>query len=512
MTRFRSWVLFPTAVVALVGCAQMPEPGTAPIRRPQVASVEVPGPLPGLGRGACAENGFFKDEVPRVSSEVVKTDRLHRFFDLEPTRISRGLDALRVEGSRLSIVLSAKGRFDEFEGPISETIESSQYEASPGVAALMHTLTLGIGLIVAPIKSAQHAFGCVDRRVIRREVRAENSVPTGASQWRDVPANFLLRVEGVGPPRDLSVRHLPQGRAGHSIDLLDAIVDSRNEGLSTIRVSCLNCAASAGDEAGALQSLPIELSIRADFGPVRAAEIDRRERLAQAARIEQQARAREARLLGQARSALIGRWDSRETCVNAEREDFGLFFEPGPSGSLRSRRVSIEGNRPVTKGVAESVGLRVVDAETGVLEADLPQVMPGSRRSLPQRLQFRLKAEQMQIISLSEDGTERIRAGLSVRDGRPVDPLFNCLHPEMVAARDAANRARAEQLKMAEAIRQQQAREEAERRRVEEALRLERERMEAERRRVEEALRLEREREAAEERRIQEERRRRQEI
>jgi hypothetical protein len=494
MSQFRLCVLWTTAIVALAGCAQMPEPGTAPIRRPQVASVEVPGPLAGPSKGACASNEFLKDEVPRVSSEVVKTDRMHRFFDPEPARIARGLDALRVEGSRLSIVLSAKGQFDEFAGPISETIESSQYEASPGVALIAHTITLGIGLLVAPIKSAQHAFGCVDRRVIRREVRAEDSVPTGASQWRDVPANFLLRVEGAGPPRDLSVRHSPQDKTGHSIDLLDAIVAHRNDGLTAIRVRCLNCAASVDREGGDLQSPPVELSIRADFGPARAAEIERRERLAQAARIEQQARAREAQLLGQARTGLVGRWDSREACVNAERQDFGLFFEAGPSGSLRSRRVLIEGNRPVTKLVAESVRLRVVDAEGGVLEADLPQVVPGSRRSLPQRFQFRLRAEQMQIVSLSEDGTERIRAGLSVRDGRPVEPLFNCFHPEMVAARGEADRVRAEQLRAAEAIRQQQAREEAERRRVEEA------------------LRLEREREAAAERRIQEERRRRQEI
>ena len=153
--------------------------------------------------------------------------------------------------------------------------------------------------------------------------------------------------------------------------------------------------------------------------------------------------------------------------MNAERQDLGLFFESGPSGSLRSRRVLIEGNRPVTKLVAESVRLRVVDTEGGVLEADLPQIVPGSRRPVPQRFQFRLRAEQMQIISLSEDGTERIRAGLSVRDGRPVEPLFNCFHPDMVAVRDEAERARAAQLRAAEAIRQQQAREEAERRRVE---------------------------------------------
>jgi hypothetical protein len=171
-----------------------------------------------------------------------------------------------------------------------------------------------------------------------------------------------------------------------------------------------------------------------------------------------------------------------------------MFFDALPAGQLRSRRVVIEGGRLVTKTIADPVRLRVVDAASRVVEAELPQTVPGSRRVSPQLIQFTIDAGQMKILNLSEEGTERVRAGLRVSDGRPIDPLFNCSHSVMLEARAEAVRVLAEERRRAEALLRQKEQEEAERRRVEEA------------------ARLEREREAAEQRRIQEERRRRQEI
>jgi hypothetical protein len=120
--------------------------------------------------------------------------------------------------------------------------------------------------------------------------------------------------------------------------------------------------------------------------------------------------------------------------------------------------------------------------------------VPGSRRVSPQLIQFTIDAGPRKSLHLSEEGTERVRAGLRVSDGRPIDPLFNCSHSVMLEARAEAVRVLAEERRRAEALLRQKEQEEAERRRVEEA------------------ARLEREREAAEQRRIQEERRRRQEI
>jgi translation initiation factor IF-2 len=87
-----------------------------------------------------------------------------------------------------------------------------------------------------------------------------------------------------------------------------------------------------------------------------------------------------------------------------------------------------------------------------------------------------------------------IKGGSRALDGRPAEPLYNCAHPSLVTARAQAQWLRAEQVRLAEADRQQ------------------REREAAEKRRLAEEERLRAEREAAERRRVEEERRRRQEI
>jgi len=275
------------------------------------------------------------------------------------------------------------------------------------------------------------------------------------------------------------------------MDLIDAIVAQDIDQGLTLQISCLSC---SGDpiEPGSGRRSRVEL--KADVRAVRASELERRERLAQAARAAQLERARTEAALERARDALAGRWSTREHCVHGEQEDVGWYFERSESTGLRSRRVVAQGDRSATRDVAERVELSVVDIDQGLIQASLALRALGSQRIQPVQFQFRIEGEQMSLISLIEGASERIRAGLRLPDGLPATPLYNCAHPLMAEARTAANRARVEAARQAEARRLQQAREAAERRRIEEAQRIE----------------LERAAEAA--RRAQEERRRRQEI
>ncbi|MEN9775865.1 MAG: hypothetical protein RL322_2935 [Pseudomonadota bacterium] len=480
-----------TALSLIAGCAPLSQPADPTVLRPRQAVIEVPGPLPNPQETDCARNEFLKSVVPKVTTEIIRSERVHLFFDDLPHERIQEIEGVALGGSVLTIRASARGRFLEFQGPISDTIESSRYEASPGVAVVAHTLTLGLGLIFAPVKSAQHALGCTDRRVVRQAVRSEDSRPTGGAVWRPMPAPMMFRIEGLGPARDYGFEYVPGTDGRFRVDLIDAIVAQDIDQGLTLQISCLSCAGDPNESASGRRS---RVELKADVRAVRASELERRERLAQAARAAQLERARTEAALERAREALAGRWSTREHCVHGEREDVGWYFERSESTGLRSRRVVAQGDRSATRDVAERVELSVVDVDQGLIQASLALRALGSQRIQPVQLRFRIEGEQMSLISLIEGTNERIRAGLRLPDGRPAEPLYNCAHPLMAEARAAANRARVEAARQAEARRLQQEREAAERRRIEEAQRIE----------------LERAAEAA--RRAQEERRRRQDI
>jgi hypothetical protein len=457
--------------------------------------LEVPGP-PGLNEDSCARNDLLASAERKTTTEQVLTDRVHRFIDSAPTELVRGLDSARVEGMRLRVFVSARGRFDEFAGPVVETIESTRFEASPGVAVIAHTLTLGIGLLAAPVRSAQHAFGCVDRRLLRREVKLEDSRPTGRFEWREVAAHLMLRIEGLGAPVDLTAVHGPAGAAdGQLIDLTKQVLQHPTGGPLSLRVRCLNCSTPGVSRPPEAAHLREELTVAADLSSARAAELARLEREAEQARLARERRDREAAALQGFRTALLGRWSTRDVCVNEVRQDIGTHYEAaGANAPIRMRLVSFEAGTAVTRATAERVDLRVVDLETRLFEAHLTVLNPATRRTTTRQMRLRIENERMEFDAWSEDARALIRAGLRVADSRPAEPLFNCAHPAMRAARAQAQWLRAEQVRLAEADRQQ------------------REREAAEKRRLAEEERLRAEREATERRRVEEERRRRQEI
>jgi len=482
-------------LLALSGCAQAPATPEGPSRRPQLAVLEVPGP-PGLNEDSCARNDMLSSAERKTTTEQVLTDRVHRFIDSAPTEVVRGLDSVSLEGLKLRVFGSARGRFDEFSGPVVETIESTRFEASPGIAVIAHTLTLGIGLLAAPVKSAQHAFGCVDRRLLRREVKLEDSRPTGRFEWRELATHLMLRIEGLGAPIDLTLAQAPAGAAGGQlIDLTQQVLQHPTGGPLPLRVRCLNCATPGTARPPETAHLREELSFSADFSSARAAELARLEREAERARLERERREREAAALQAFRTALLGRWSTRDTCVNELRDDVGTHYEAAsPNAPIRMRTVTFEAGTSVTRASADRVDLRLVDLEAGLFEAQLTVLNPATRRTLTRSMRVRIADERMAFDAWSEDSRALIRAGLRVVDGRPAEPLFNCAHPSMLAARAQAQWLKAEQVRIAE----------------EERLRREREA--AEKRRLVEEERLRAEREAVERRRIEEERRRRQEI
>ncbi len=309
------WAITGLAVFTLAGCAQSPpaaEAGPTIPLRPDVAVVAVPGALPSVKSSDCESNPLLKSAARKTTTEPVKPGDTHQFYDRLPVQLATGLDALRVEGSALVITTASKGRFAQYQGPITDVLEVTRYEGSPGTALLVHTLTAGLIFAVTPINSTQHAFGCVSSRPLRREVYSRESAPTGELQWREAATNFTLRVEGLGPAKEFNFSYEPGSDRTVKIDLLNAIMEEQVEGTVELRVTCLNCRPAPGSARLELGEMRQQVTLQADFQRVRAAELAQRKQLAKEARDrEEQAAQAEAKRLQQERKAAFRRDEPR---------------------------------------------------------------------------------------------------------------------------------------------------------------------------------------------------------
>lgn len=452
----------------------------APARRPQAQRVDVPGPLPDLNDQSCSKNPMLRKAKVTVSEETLKTEEKHTFFDGEPSQKVSGISSVRIHGTTLSVSLTSQGRFEEFSGPIANILEKSKYEASPGTALIAHTFTLGIGLLLSPANSAQHALGCTDTRVIRREVITAESAPTGRFEWRNIPSVLVVGVDGLGSRKMFNLNITPANiQRPFEIDLLPHVMQTAVDGPVEITVTCLNCSPQETPSAGEAQpareggALEHQVALRADFSEARAAELARLERLAQEERAARQRQIEAERAVLQFKRMLAGRWTSEETCLTGKHPAVGLVFEVDESGRLSLRHRTLEGDRVVEQYVADDIRVRLDSAleQTAELGLYLRFLQPG-RRGLDRTLLVKLGGQQMQVLDQRDGTSTVIRAGLVQSTGRPVSPLTNCAHPRVVAQRAQIDREEQERVRRAqlaaEERRLRQEREEAERQRRQE--------------------------------------------
>lgn len=499
------------------------KPAPEAVRRPQARKLEVPGPLPDLNDQSCSKNTMLRNARTTLSEEVRSTQDTHTFLDIEPVQKISGISSLRLQGTRLSVQLAAQGRFEEFSGPVVLHVERKHYEGSPGVALLAHTLTLGIGLMVAPINSTQHALGCWDSRALRREVLLAESAPTGQSQWRSIDATHVLRIEGLGAPRELNFRTTAVGGQGtFELELLPMVMQAAADQPLSLTISCLSCNAQDSTAAGVVAPGQNQVVLQADFAQARAQELARLERLAQEerARVErlaQEERARLERLAQEERAAaqrrleaqqallafkrsMVGRWSTQDTCLNSKSIGVGQSYELDGEGRLSLRLRMMEGEQLVERFMAQDIDVRSMGDPNWELRLNLRLPGPGAR-TVSRTLQLRVHDGQMQVIEQRDGNQTVIRGGVVQATGRDMPALLNCEHPRLVAQRAQLEREERERLRRAQLAAEEQ------RLRLEREEREERERVRRAQAAAEEQ-RLRLEREEAERQRRQDERNR----
>jgi hypothetical protein len=140
-------------------------------------------------QGACASK-------PKIEIEKKDMGSSGKFYADKPVKIFTAISSASIIGTNLKIELISKGYFQEYSGPIIDTIRKDVYEAKPVCAAIGHTFTLGIGILLNPIDSLQNAFGCTDETIIKREIDGAGSIKTGVGIWRDIKTTRTFVVSG----------------------------------------------------------------------------------------------------------------------------------------------------------------------------------------------------------------------------------------------------------------------------------------------------------------------------
>ena len=342
--RFSRSLLLSALALGLWGCAQTTQDGAASNpRQPRDAFTAVASNPEIKESSDCASNSLLKGVKKETSSKRVKTGQRASFFDSNVIGKRASLQNPRVNGPFLELSVNVQGEFEEFEGAITQTFAETKFEASPGTALIGHTLTAGILLMLSPVNSLQHAFGCTDIKMTESGIYREDARATGATQWSAIQDDFDfdLEVEAFGVKKRW--RTSGDNRGPLRVDFTKELLDHVGSPIQPIRITCFNCnARQARDQAGVQASAPtpVTVSTQADFS-VHLAAVARQkredeERVAAAraaalARAEAEAR---KRLTGSLDSALLRALPWKERLDRAVHLELRRWMGP-PDGDLQ---------------------------------------------------------------------------------------------------------------------------------------------------------------------------------
>lgn len=447
------------------------KPQSVNVKRPQAQRIEVGGALPDLKDDSCAKNQMLRTASTSISFERIKTSDSHVFLDSQPAQKITGISAVQLNGSQLKVDFFSQGRFEEFQGPIANVIEKVKYEARPGTALITHTLTLGLGLLFAPVNSVQHALGCTDSRVIRREVLLDESVMTGKSQWLESTSTHVLKLEGLGDVKEFNFNSRESNpQKTFELDLLPIVMKGMLDKPLDLTITCLTCNAQDAITIGLVASVQNQSILRADFTEILTMELNRLERIAAEERVAKQKNIEMQEAIFRLKRAIVGRWAAQEVCLNVKNQSVGQIFELDKEDRLSTLiRVTDPAGQVVDRAWAKDIQVRQANSNEHTWEIIMSLSGPGlGARPIERVSVIKLRDERMQIVDQRDGVNVIIRSGLVLSTGREMH-FSNCGHPTLVAQRakiesDERDRIRRAQT-AAEEQRQKLEREEAERQR-----------------------------------------------
>jgi hypothetical protein len=448
------------------------KPQAVTVQRPQAQKIDVAGALPDLNDQSCSKNPMLRTAQTTITFETQKTTEQHVFLDSQPAQKITGISNVQLNGAKLKVDFFSQGRFEEFTGPIANIIEKKQYEARPGTALIAHTLTLGLGVLFAPVNSVQHALGCTDSRVIRREVILVESAVTGQSKWLSTGSTHVIRIEGLGAIREFNFESSGvNAQKSFELDLLPMIMRGQFDKPLDITITCLSCNALEAAKLGLAQNLQNQSVLGADFSEIRSAELNRLERIANEERLARQKIIESQQSILRFKKMIVGRWASPEVCLNEKSKSVGQLFElDGDERLSMFIRTTDVAGQVIDRARARDIQIRQANLNDQTWELKMNLSVPGSSvRPIERVYILKLRDENMQMIDQRDGNNVIIRSGLIVSTGREVSQLSNCEHPSLIAQRAKLESEERERIRRAQAAveeqRQRAEREEADRQR-----------------------------------------------
>jgi hypothetical protein len=214
----------------------------------------------------CQNNKMLQNVGRSTKLERIQTDEDFIFTPETPSKTFSVMSAAEVIDSTLIITFEQISLYEELKGKVFKTIEKTTYDASPGTALIGHTLTLGIGLLMNPGKSLQHALGCTDEEIIKKEVAIALSKPTGKFSTRETFAKHNIRISGFGEPQTIEVTPNPdQNPQRVSINLLPMISKMPASNITNLSVSCITCNSHLNDSRVTFKNPSTTASLSYDF-------------------------------------------------------------------------------------------------------------------------------------------------------------------------------------------------------------------------------------------------------
>ena len=233
--------------------------------------------------GKCTKNGFFKNTQPTREVSNVQTKETYLYYLNKPVSTYSGINSIELKGNLLKIKMNQYRSYDGFEAETNKYVVKQKFEGAPGVAIISHALTLGIGLLLAPSKSAEHAFGCNEEFISNREIDRDRSLNKQVSTiWRKESRQQSFKITGFDSPYDSDnsedAKYFRQNGTDVEIDLTQKIISSAIPGLIDLNVTCKDCDSISLDHVKALGKADNNTEITADFRYIKS-QYDNQEKL-----------------------------------------------------------------------------------------------------------------------------------------------------------------------------------------------------------------------------------------
>ena len=208
------------------------------------------------------DTGFKRTDIFKVK----ETNEHKTFSELNTSKINSGIESFQLEGNLVILKIYNKALFEEYTAPLAIKILETHYESRPFAGFIGSIGTLGILPIVAPRAIYELTFGCTDIGIYSTSVDITKKSKTGNIEWRDYKQSHKISISGFDKDYFFDI---PKTESVYKIDLTNFILNTQLTGITSIKITCLDCFFDGLSE----QSLPKDIKptivINHDFRPLK---------------------------------------------------------------------------------------------------------------------------------------------------------------------------------------------------------------------------------------------------